>query len=72
MIGEIQFYHSGAPVLARESVSIPQAGVYVSGLRARFEYEQEFGDRSRPVDSLLYLFELNGWRVKYRITFPSS
>ena len=72
-IGAIQFHHSGAPVLAQESVSIRQAGVLVSGLRARFEYEQEvFGDRSRQVESLLYLFELSGWRIKYRVTFSSS
>jgi hypothetical protein len=36
-----------------------------------FRYPETFAGASRDVTSLLYLFQYDGWIVKYRITFPA-
>jgi hypothetical protein len=43
-----------------------------TGRAIAFRYDQEFSGASRPVISLLYLFEFDGWLVKYRITFAAD
>lgn len=71
-IGAIQHHHGGAPVLHRQNTSSEQAGTSATGLLAQFRFEEVFGSRQQVVESLLHLFEYDGWRVKYRTTFPLS
>ena len=42
------------------------------GYAIAFRYSQMFDGYVREVTSLLYLFEYDGWLVKYRITYPLS
>lgn len=37
-----------------------------------FRYTEQFGGARQTVESLLYLFEYEGWLVKYRISYPAS
>jgi hypothetical protein len=37
-----------------------------------FRYEDAFAGGTYLLTSLLYLFEYDGWLVKYRITFPAA
>lgn len=70
-----------ADLLENHPVSIcgsPQAvpktenGETIPGVFVTCHYEDEFLGRWQPVGSLLYLFEYNGWMVKYHFTYPAS
>lgn len=39
---------------------------------AEFRYVENFSFRRQPVVSQLYLFDLDGWIVKYRLTFAAA
>ena len=39
---------------------------------AEFRYTENFSFRRQPVVSQLYLFDLGGWFVKYRLTFAEA
>jgi hypothetical protein len=39
---------------------------------AEFRYTEEFSHRAQPVISQLYLFEMRGWLLKYRLTFAEA
>lgn len=40
------------------------------GYATTFRYQQLFAYRQQEIESLLYLFDYEGWAVKYRITYP--
>jgi len=42
------------------------------GYAAAFRYAEAFGSHQQELESLLYLFELDDWVVKYRIIYPAS
>jgi hypothetical protein len=41
------------------------------GYALAFRYQENFAGAPRLVTSVLYLFEFDGWVVKYRATFPA-
>jgi len=53
------------PPRTQNSESLP-------GHAEAFRYADAFAGGRREVTSLLYLFEYDGWVVKYRITFPAA
>ena len=60
---------------SRESdVSAPSASLSENGYLARFTYVEDFGGRTGPVESLLYVYCYVGdiWTIKFRITYPES
>lgn len=42
------------------------------GHAVAYRYTQVFAGRPQTVESQLYLFEYQGWRIKYRFTYPLS
>jgi hypothetical protein len=68
----IDHYHPGARLLRREPTTSTQGGTSVPGEMAEFTYDDLFARRDEHVFSQLYLFALDNWTVKYRITFPVS
>jgi hypothetical protein len=43
-----------------------------SGFMAKLRYTEGFAGQRQSVVSLFYLFEYDGWLVKYRITYPAA
>jgi hypothetical protein len=69
---EVLRYHAGATVGPAWTPPPTRNHETAPGYAAKFHYQEEFAYRRQEVESLLYLFEHDGWFVKYRITYPSS
>lgn len=55
-------------------ISAPSASLFENGYLARFTYVEDFGGRTGPVESLLYIHCYVGdiWTIKFRITYPAG
>lgn len=62
--------HAGATAGERWTPPPTANGETTPGRAAMFHYSEVFAQEQRALESLLFLFEFEGWRVKYRITYP--
>ena len=69
---EIARFHQGGRLSAAWTPPQTQNREAAPGLATAFQYSQVFAHRTQVVNSLLYLFEYEGWIVKYRITYPAE
>lgn len=65
-------HHPSAQSGASEAAPATRNAEPSPGLLAAFRFDEVFAYRNQRVDSLLYLFEYEGWFVKYRITHPAA
>jgi hypothetical protein len=63
--------HPGATPRAVWTPGRTRNGEPGRGYAQAFRYREHFGGSVRLVTSALYLFEFDGWVVKYRATFPA-
>jgi hypothetical protein len=66
----IHTYHSGATEVWAQDVWILHGQDSLRGRAAEFRYAIQAAQAEQVV-SQLFLFELTGWRLKYRLTFPA-
>jgi hypothetical protein len=64
--------HPGASESWSRAVALLGEGVPRSGFAAEFGYTETFAGLPQPVVSRLYLFESDGWFIKYRVTFAAT
>jgi hypothetical protein len=68
----IHAHHAGGDeAWVHEASAVTERGS-VPAKAAEYRYDQEFSDGRRPVVSQLYLFDRDGWFVKYRVTFAKA
>jgi hypothetical protein len=65
----IRQYHPDASEAWSLEVEISEADRKLPGYAAEFRYREQFNFARRDVVSFLYLFDRDGWFVKYRITY---
>lgn len=65
-------YHIGAQSSAPWTPPQTENEEPSPGHAVAFRYEEDFAGGRNLLTSLLYLFEYDGWIVKYRITFPAA
>jgi hypothetical protein len=67
----IHEHHPGATEATHREVKITDGNRTLPGHAAEFHYVDDFSYAKREVVSFLYLFDRDGWIVKYRITFAA-
>ena len=64
----VRQFHEGAREDGSRAVSFSVRGRPVPGFAAEFHYSDVFNYTLQAVDSFLYVFERDGWIIKYRIS----
>jgi hypothetical protein len=72
--GEIAKYHPGARLTSETDFSAPSESRSPKGYLACYTYVENFGGRTGPVESLLYVYCYVGdiWTIKFRITYSAG
>ncbi len=65
-------HHPGATASVPSTPPRTQNGEAARGYATTFRYQHAVDYGREEVETLLYLFEYDGWVVKYRITYPFS
>ncbi len=68
--GNVVQQHAGAVAGERWTPPRTANGEQTPGHAAMFHFSDSFAQEQQQLESLLYLFEFDGWHVKYRITYP--
>ncbi|MFH1226692.1 MAG: hypothetical protein V1701_02160 [Planctomycetota bacterium] len=64
--------HQGARLITDTEVILRQGEIKQKGMVAVFEYDGVFVLQQQQLVSHLYLFNHNGWMIKYRFTHPKN
>jgi hypothetical protein len=65
----IRQYHPNASEVWSQDIAISAADRSLPGYAAEFHYNDLFNFAQRDVVSFIYLFDRDGWIIKYRITY---